>query len=203
MEGRPIETRRQKQQVRTKRELIVAVWNRLGRSSIGESELREIQRSIRSEFGTGAEESPAAIARMLADEDAELRHPEVIEFDARWREAKIESDTTRFKGVEDLLTGKPLRLKKAEALIRRLEKLRRNSERAGDQTTLKQVRNMVVNARQVAETLAKDRTLDPPQRAEQTELAEWLKVWIQTPNLFEDWLDLRRRSPDFQKKFPE
>jgi hypothetical protein len=201
MEGRPIKTRREKQQPRMKREQIVAVWNRLGRSSIGESELREIQRSIVTQFGPGTEESPAAIARVLADEGAELRHPEVIELDARWREAKIESETARFKGLEDLLTGKPLRLKKAEALIKRLEKLRNNSEGTGDQTTLKQVRNMVVNARQIAESLAKDLTLDQIERAEQTELAEWLKVWIQTPNLFEDWLDLRRRSPDFRKKF--
>jgi hypothetical protein len=200
MEGRPAKTRRQKQQP-TRRELIVAEWNRLGGSSIGESELCEIQRLIREEFGPGAHESPAAIARVLADEDAELRHPEVIEFDARWREAKIEIDNARFKGLEDLLTGKPLRLKKAEALIKRLEKLRKNSERNSDQVTLKQVRNMVVNARQVAESLAKDRTLDPLERAEQTELAEWFKVWIQTPNLFEDWLDLRRRSPDFREKF--
>jgi len=201
MEGRPIKTRRQKQPPVTKRELIVAVWNRLGRGSIGESELREIQRSIGGQFGPRAEESPAAIARVLADEGAELRHPEVIEFDARWREAKIESDTARLKGFEDLLTGKPLRLIKAEVLIKRLEKLQNNSAQAGDQTTLKQLRNMVVNARHVAELLAKDRTLAPPERAEQAELAEWLKVWIQTPNLFEDWLDLRRRSPDFRKKF--
>ena len=201
MEGRPGKTPHPKQQPRPKRELIIAEWNRLGGNSIGESELREIQRSICGQLGPGANESPAAIARVLADEGAELRHPEVIEFDARWREAKIESDNARFKGLEDLLTGKPLRLKGAGALIKRLEKLRKKSEHAGDQITLKQVRNMVVNARQVAESLAKDRTLDPLEHAEQTELAEWLKVWIQTPNLFEDWLELRRRSPDFRKKF--
>jgi len=202
MEGRSTKTRRQEKQPRTKRALIVALWNRLGRSSIGESELRKIQGSIRRQFGQGGEESPAAIARVLADEGAELRHPEIIEFDARWREAEIESDAARFKGLEDFLLGQPLRLKKAEALIKRLEKLRKNSERTGDQTTLKQVRTMVANARQVAESLGKDRTLDPLERSEQAELAEWLKVWIQTPNLFADWLDLRRRSPDFRKKFP-
>src|SRR6266496_3492698 len=135
MEGRPIKTGRQKQQPRTKRHLIVAVWNRLGTSSIGKSELSEIQRSINSQFGPEAGGSPAAIARVLADEGAELRHPEVIEFDACWRQAKIESHTARFKGLEDLLTGKPLRLKKAEALIKKFEKLRKNSERGGDQTT--------------------------------------------------------------------
>jgi hypothetical protein len=200
MEGRQLKTRGNPA-LSTRRDLIIAVWDRLGRAPIGESELREIRRSIHSEFGPGANESPAAIARLLADEGAELRHPEVIEFDARWREAEIESDAARFKGLEDFLTGKPLRLKKAEALIKRLEKLRKNSEGAGDQTTLKQVRNLVVNARQVAELLVKDRTLNQTQRAEQAEIAEWLKVWIQTPSLFADWLELRRRSPDFQKKF--
>ena len=185
MEGRQLKTRGQPA-LSTRRDLIIAAWDRLGRATIGESELREIQRSICGEFSPGANESPAAIARVLADEGAELRHPEVIEFDACWREAKIESEREKFKGLDDFLAGKPLRLKKAEALIKRLEKLRKNSEGAGDQTSLKQVRNMVVNARQVAELLVKDRSLNQTQRAEQAEIAEWLKVWIQTPSLFED-----------------
>lgn len=149
----------------------------------------------------GANESPAAIARMLADEGAELRHPEVIEFDARWREAQIQDEISKFNGLEDFLTGKPLRLNKAEALFERLESLRKTLEQSGDQMALEQTRDMVINARQVAALLAKDRTLDPMERAEQVELVEWLKVWIQTPNLFEDWLELRRRSPDFRKRF--
>jgi hypothetical protein len=201
MEGRHTKTRRKKQKPLTGRELIVEVWNRLGCPEVGEAELREIQQSIRKQLIHGARESPAAIARVLADEGAELRHPEVIEFDAGWREAQIHADAGKFNGLDDFLTGKPLRLNKAAALIKGLEKLRQTSERSGDQIALKQARDIVINARQVAESLVKDRTLDPMERAEQAELAEWLKVWIQTPNLFEDWLDLRRRSPDFRKKF--
>ena len=185
----------------TKRGLIIEVWERLGSPAIGEAELREIQKSVRGQFGQGAEESPAAIARMLADEGAELRHPEVIEFDARWREAKIENDKRQFKGIEDFLAGEPLRLKRAEALIKRLEKLRQRAESSGDLRSAKEARNMAIGGRQVAELLAQDRKLNPTQRAEQAEIAEWLKVWIQTPSLFADWLDLRRRSPEFQKKF--
>jgi hypothetical protein len=201
MEGRPTKTPRRKAPARTKRELITEVWSRLGRGSIGETELKEIQRSIRGQFGEGASESPAAIARVLADEGAELRHPEVIEFDASWRETKIEKDSGEFSGVEEFLTGRPLRLKKAEALIKRLETIRKTSETAGDQLALKQVRDMVINARRFAEALGEDRALGTAERAEQAELAEWLKVWLQTPNLFADWLELRRRAPDFRKKF--
>jgi hypothetical protein len=201
MEGTQSRTRSREPRANTKRGLMVEVWDRLGRPAIGERELREIQRSVRSRFGQGADESPAGIARVLADEGADLRHPEVIEFDARWREAKIESESGEFKGVEDLLTGRPLRLRKAEALIKKLEKLRRSSSESGNQTTARQARDMAVSARQTAELLAKDRKLSLTERAEQAEIAEWLKVWIQTPSLFSDWLDLRRRSPEFQKKF--
>jgi len=184
-----------------KKDLILEAWDRLGGTAIGEAELREIQRSIRLNLGDGAVASPAAIARVLADEGAELRHPEVIEFDARWREAKIESERGQFKGFEELLAGKALRLKKAEVLIKKLEKLRQSSESSGDLAAAKQIRNLAINGRQIVESQAKDRTLSQTQRAEQAEIAEWLKLWIQTPSLFADWLELRRRSPDFQKKF--
>ena len=200
MEGRQSKTRGQPAPL-TKKDLIIEAWDLLGRAAIGEVELREIQGSIRGHLGHHADESPAAIARILADEGAELRHPEVIEFDARWREAKIESENGQFKGVDELIAGKPLRLKKAEALIRKLEKLRQGSERSGDRIASKHIRDIAVNGRQVAESLAKDRTLKETQRGEQAEIAEWLKLWIQTPSLFADWLELRQRSPDFQKKF--
>ena len=56
-------------------------------------------------------------------------------------------------------------------------------------------------ARQAVQALAKDRTLSSAVRAEQSEVAAWLSVWSQTPALFTDWLELRRRSPEFRKKF--
>src|SRR5258708_33880528 len=199
MEGTEPGRRRRKPAPRTKRGLIIEAWDRLGRAMVGEHELREIQRSVRNQFGSSADESPAAIARVLADEGAELRHPEVIEFDARWREAKIEKDSRQLKGLDELLAGKPLRLRKAEALIKKLERLRQRAE--NDQSAAMQARSMAISGRQTAELLAKDKELNELQRAEQTEIAEWFKVWIQTPILFADWLELRRRSPDFRKKF--
>ena len=197
MESTQSRTRSRKPRSTTKRGLIVEAWNRLERPAIGEHELREIQGSVLSQLGEGAVESPAAIARVLADEGAELRHPEVIEFDARWREAKIERESEELKDLDDLLTARPLRLVKAEELIGELEKLRQSSEGSGSQL----VRSMAVSARQAAELHSKDWKLSQLERAEQAEIVEWFKVWIQTPSLFADWLDLRRRSVEFQKKY--
>ena len=185
---------------RTKRELIITAWDDLGRTMVGASELRKIQSAIRDQFGAGAVESPAAIARVLADEGAELRHPEVIEFDARWREAEIKRKSKGLGSGEDS-KGKPLRLKQAEALIKRLERMRTRSEQTGDKAALQRARGTAVKAREVVESLAKNRTLDQEIREEQTEIVEWLAVWIQTPKLFTEWLELRRRSADYRAKF--
>ena len=201
MEGTELRTQGHKPTALTKRALIIAVWESLDCAMVGEPELGEIQQALLKQFGAGAEMSPAAIARVLADEGAELRHPEVIEFDARWREAKMEADSRQLKGLEELLMAKPLQLNKAAGLIKKLEKLRQRAETSGDEAALHQVRTLAVSGRQQAELLARDRKLSQEERAEQAEIVEWLKVWIQTPVLFADWLELRRRSPEFQKKF--
>jgi hypothetical protein len=188
-----------KAKARTKAALALEIWNRLRRPSVGERELRAIQRAIAKQFGKGAVDSPASLARRLADEGAELRHPEVIEFDARWREKQIESG--ELAGHDDVVAAKPLTLKQAEALIRKCEKQRRQFERAGDRSALRRLRDNAINARQEAQAFTRDRTLEAKQRVEQAEIMEWLLVWIQTPNLFDEWLDLRHRSPDFRRKF--
>ena len=186
---------------RTKHELMVAVWDDLGRGMVGAPELRKIQRSIRERFGEDAVDSPAVIARMLADEGAELRHPEVIELDARWRQAKIIRETKRLEGLEAVAAGTPLRLDQAETLIKKLEGLREEADRAGDKTAVRSAQKIASEAREIAISMSRDLALDQTTRNEQAEIAEWLTVWIQTPRLFEEWLELRRRSADFKRKF--
>ena len=186
---------------RTKHELMVAVWDDLGRGMVGAPELRKIQRSIRERFGEEAVDSPAVIARMLADEGAELRHPEVIELDARWRQAKVIRETKRLEGLEAVAAGKPLRLDQAETLIKKLEGLQEEADRAGDKTAVRSAQKIASEAREIAISMSRDLALDQTTRNEQAEIAEWLTVWIQTPRLFEEWLELRRRSADFKRKF--
>ena len=194
--------RRHKGAARTRQELTIEVWVGLGSAGVGEYELREIQRAIAERFGTGAVDSPAAIARLLADEGAELRHPEIIEFDARWREARIEKDAADFSVFERFDAAKPLRLKQAEVLIKKLEQLRKKLERAADAQALLSLRGEAVNARQTVQSLAKNEEINQRVRGEQIEITEWLSVWIRTPTLFAGWLQLRKRSPDFRQRFP-
>src|SRR5712691_8004169 len=148
MEGRDAGGRPKDSRARTRHELAIEAWVGLSRRAVGENELREIQRVIAKRFGAGAVDSPASIARLLADKGAELRHPEIIEFDARWRQAQIEKGTADSSVFDRFDPARPLRMKQAETLIKKLEKLRKKFERAGDEERLRSLRDEAVNARQ-------------------------------------------------------
>ena len=185
----------------SRRDLIVSEWRRLGAASLGSDELIRIQQAIGEAFGQHAVESPAAIARELAHEGAELRHPEIIECDARWREAQIDNQLKTFGQVNALQSAEPLRLKQAESLIERLEHLHGRFERTRDDRQIAELRTLAIDARRTAVSRAKDLDLPIALRQEQAEIAEWLMVWLETPNLFEQWVELRKSSPAFKEKF--
>ena len=182
-------------------DFIVKLWLELGRPPVDAKFLETVQRDLTQRLGNDAM-SPAAVARLLADEGAELRHPEIIEFDVRWRESLVKGRADKFGEVARLSSGARLSIDEAGKLISKLEKLRQEFERDHDNTELDQLRTLAAEARQRAEAMGKNRKLDETVRSEQAEVAEWLKVWLQTPALFENWSELRRRSDEFQSKFP-
>jgi hypothetical protein len=176
-------------------ELIVSTWRQMGITSVGEPELLAIQQAL------GEEISPASIARELASAGAELRHPEVIECDAHWREKQIAKRIKTFAGLAQLQKREPLRLREAEASIARLEALRVRLTAAQDEGALSEIRQLAIEARQSAMNLVNETSMSSLDREEQAEVAEWLRVWLETPLLFAQWIDLRKASPAFVNKF--
>lgn len=183
------------------RELIIEFWLERGRPPVDTEFLENVQSKLVEWFEDPAM-SPASVARLVADEGAELRHPEIIESDVRWRESRVRNRMDKFAAVEHLSSGARLNIEETNALIGRMETLRQEFERDDDETRLLELRTLAAGARQRAEAMGKNRKLDERVRIEQSEIAEWLKVWLQTPMLFENWLELRRRSEEFRRKFP-
>src|SRR2546423_3214152 len=180
-----------------RREAIVAAWQSLGKPAILAHELLTIQQPLQESFGDNHIISPASIARELAQAGAELRHPEIIECDAHWREAEITSRLKQFKTISALQADDPLRLNQAESLIAKLERLRKRFEQAGNDGALAELKGLAIEARTRASSRVKDGALDASVREEQSEIAEWLIVWLQTPRLFSEWLELPQGSPAF------
>ena len=182
-------------QALTKRDLIIEVWESLDCESVGARELAEIQRAVGARFGAGAVESPMSVARLLTDEGAVLRHPEVIECDASWREQNASGathlDALNFSGLAECW-----------AWMDELEAARLQLAESSDQPGLHRLREAVQELRQDCMLVADSVVAGESRRAEAVEVAEWLAVWLRQPEVFADWLDLRSRSADFNVRFP-
>jgi hypothetical protein len=180
---------------RTRDELIIEVWEALDCESVGALELEQIQQALTEKFGEGALESPASIARTVADEGAILRHPEVFECDLRWREKLLAETSSGDLSFDSLVS--------ALESFAKLEKKRLELKRRGDGKGAERLTEFVNGARKDSQLRARSKIIDKAERKQATEISQWLTVWLQAPELFPDWLDLRRRSSEFRKRFPE
>ena len=170
-----------------KQDLIIEVWEALDCESVGCHELEQIQEALQQRFGAGGLESPAAIARVVADEGAVLKHPEVLECDSNWRLQYLQA-----QGFERELDFSDF--DKAMASFSALDK----AQASGDGRW----RDVVTNARQNQILISRSKIIDAAARERAKEISQWLLVWLQSPQLFSDWLDLRLRSEEFRNKFP-
>jgi hypothetical protein len=170
-------------EAKNKRDLMIEVWEKLDCESVGAAEIEAIEEVVRDVYGDPAVESPVRIARLLADEGAELRHSEIMELYVRRYEAR--PYTAEFRNI--LKTGS---FKQTLVSIRSLDNLRKKFESEGDRNGIRLIRERVIEAK-----------MKLPSTPIETEIAEWLTVWLQTPDAFETWVSLRQRSTDFRAKF--
>jgi hypothetical protein len=168
---------------------------------VGAGELAQLQNALASVLGSDEVPSPARIARELAQEGAALRHPEIIETDARWRESQIANHVDEFQTLATLQAAEALQLDQAATIIGELEELRCRFTDADDDLALSDLKSLVIEARQAASNRSKNSSLSIYQREVQAEIFEWLRVWLETPSLFNQWLELRQSSTAFKEKF--
>lgn len=167
-----------------KDELILDIWAGVDDESAGAAELELIQKALLEKSNNQLRESPASIARTLADNGVRLRHPEILEADLRWRQTR----------EIELFAPEELNFPTIESALAWMEKLSALEPRPELRTLVLQVKTelgLVASSKQVP---AHDREIA-------TEVSEWLTVWLQNPPIFADWLALRRQSPEFHTRF--
>jgi hypothetical protein len=179
---------------RTKIDLIIEVWEKLDCESIGAKEIEAVETVVREKYGASAVESPMIIARLLADEGAELRHAEIMELDV---ERRLESPySAMFRNILKFSD-----FKQTIVSIRQLENLRRKFLSENDREGLRLVRETALKGKSRALMIAKNERVEEKKREEKREIVEWFTIWLQSPEVFENWINLRRSSPDFLKRF--
>jgi len=142
-------------------------------------------------LGPGEKTSLSYIANVLAGSGVR------VDFKSRYVDPWMDdAHATRLKGVLHFHD-----LGEAEAALRKLHEVYRDYRAASDQVGVDLVRALMVNGRLRAESLAASPRVSPEKRREKQEIALWFKIWLDLPEAFFDWLDLRKRSEEYQREF--
>jgi hypothetical protein len=102
---------------------------------------------------------------------------------------------------EDILHFKSLQ--DAEVSLTRLDELMRRFQQHGEKVAVERVLEVGRLGKRRAEMISRNRKVDARKREEKKEIGEWFRIWLETPDAFFDWLDVRKTSPEFKEKFGE
>lgn len=181
---------------RNKTDLMIEVWEKLDCENVGASEIEAIETVVRDVFGVSAVDSPMVIARLLADEGAELRHSEIMQ---------LYLDRASDRPYDAVLLNilETTDLKTTLRSVKQMENLRRKFVSEDDRDGMRLLRQLAIDEKERQLAIAGKQKLDAARRNLAAEVAEWLRLWLQSPEVFEGWIGLRRRSPEFISKFGE
>ncbi len=135
--------------------------------------------------------APAEIARILHDEELPVRFDQI--FRMMTTTEKYENIFAHYLENADLA--------EAENSIQEIDALYRKFKKAGASAGVRFAFEAARAARSNATERSESVQLPVAHRREQAEIAQWFSVWLQTPDLFTDWLTLRKASPEFRNLF--
>ena len=178
------------QDLKTKKALILETAREINVQKWTPAEIDQLRRRLVAEHGEAGKTGSDYIADVLKDaghrvllslqEEAEEQYEEEFE------------DILHFKTLED-----------AEVSIMRLDELMRKFRAQGENAAAERVLNVARLGKRRAEMISRNHKVEPHKRDEKIEIANWFRIWLETPDAFFDWLDVRKQSPDFRTRFPE
>lgn len=155
------------------------------------SDLRAIRDELRRRLGPDNRTSLAYIAAVLRD--AEYK----VQYEDRYSDPMMpEPYASRLKGVLEFHD-----LASAERSLRKLDTMHREYQGAGDDDGARWVLALVKKGKLRAQSLSRNPRVKAEKRREKLEIARWFQVWLETPDLIEDWLALRKSSDEFRELF--
>jgi hypothetical protein len=86
----------------------------------------------------------------------------------------------------------------AEETLGKLENLRQRFRCAGDKKGVDYCRRLALLGRRRAGLISRNPRVSPRKRLQKREIETWFRVWLETPEIFEDWLALRKMSEEYK-----
>lgn len=85
-------------------------------------------------------------------------------------------------------------LEEVEQSLREMLEVYRAAVAAGDRGRARYCRRQVIAARDRANFAARSPRTAPEKRAQKEEMAAWMLVWLENPEIFPAWVDARKRA---------
>jgi hypothetical protein len=89
----------------------------------------------------------------------------------------------------------------AEKTLREVHACFAKCQSRHDNEGKEQCRALILKGKRRASMISQNAKVSQIKRQEKAEIAQWFTVWLQTPDLFWEWLQLRKASADFQRCF--
>src|SRR5271154_6934108 len=173
----------------SKKELILAAAREIKTPNWTPAEIDQLRRRLIATHGEVGKTSTEYITDVLKgagykllltlQEDAEDQYEEEFE------------DILHFTTLQD-----------AEVSLMRLDDLMRRFQTHGEPAAVERVLNVARLGKRRAEMIARNQKVQAQKRAEKEEMASWCRIWLEPPNSFFDWFDVRKESAGFQSNFP-
>jgi len=172
----------------TKRALIVEAARQLGLQKWTTAEIDQLRRKLMADHGEAGKSSNDYISEVLQSMGWKVQLSEREEAEERFEEEF--DDILHFKTLQD-----------AEVSIIRLDELFRRFHTHTEPAAVERVLEIARLGKRRAEMISHNRKVEPHKREEKKEIAEWFRIWLETPDAFFDWLEVRKASPEFRHKF--
>ena len=173
----------------TKKALILEAAHGLGKPRFTPAEIEQIRRQLIAQLGARGKTSPDYIVSVL--ENAGLRVVWSTQSDTEGRYEEEFADLLHFSTLAE-----------AEMCLVRLDELLRKFTIEGERVAAERVREVARLGRRRAEMIARNQKVDAQKREEKEEISHWFAIWLETPEAFFDWLEVRKQSPEFKEKYP-
>jgi hypothetical protein len=176
--------------LKTKKALILETAREINVQKWTPAEIDQLRRRLIAEHGETGKTGSEYIADVLKD----AGHRVLLSFQEEAEEQYEEEfeDLLHFKTLED-----------AEVSIMRLDELMRKFRAHEEPAAVHRVLDVARLGKRRAEMIARNPKVEAHKREEKVEIANWFRIWLETPDAFFDWLDVRKQSPEFRAKFPQ
>jgi len=175
--------------LKTKKAMILETAREIGAEKWTPAEIDQLRRKLIAEHGEEGKTGADYVADVLKDAGLKVNLSQLEEVEDQFEEE-----------FEDLLHFKTLN--DAEVSLMRLDELLRRFQAHGEKAAAGRVLEVARMGKRRAEMIARNHKVEPYKRQEKEEISNWFRIWLETPDAFFDWLDVRKQSPEFREKFP-